>query len=181
MVSKIDLTTLVQQHFKPLVLFARQWDESTAEDVVHDVFVRFAELVRDRQPPRHTVSWLYRAVRNRAIDAFRKNRQKQKHAEILSRKSTEWFTPPSQPDEQIDARLLTEMMRQLPRKQREVIVAHLWGGLPFREIATLTGHSDSSVRRDFHAGLNMLREKLLPDNFDERSPNENKNENSKTK
>jgi RNA polymerase sigma-70 factor (ECF subfamily) len=171
-VSKIDLATLVQRHFKPLVLFARQWDESAAEDVVHGVFVRLAGLVRDHQPPRHVVSWLYRAVRNRAIDIFRKNHQKQKHAEILSRQSTEWFTPQSQSDEQFDAHLLTEMMRQLPRKQREVIIAHLWGGLPFRMIAASTGRSESSIRRNFHDSLKTLREKLLPDNFDERSSDE---------
>jgi RNA polymerase sigma-70 factor (ECF subfamily) len=166
-VNNLDLTTLVQQHFKPLVLFARQWDETTAEDAVHDVFVRLAGLVRDNQPPRHVVSWLYRAVRNRAIDAFRKNRQKRKHAEILSRQSTEWFTPQIQSDEKIDAQMLTTMMRQLPRKQREIITAHLWGELTFRQIAALVGRPDSSVRRDFYDGLKTLREKLLPDNFEE--------------
>ena len=164
----IDFAALVRQHLKPLVLFARQWDDAAAEDVVHDAFVRLAELVRDGQPPDNVAAWLYCVARNAAIDRLRRKRQQAKHAEHVARNTAEWFVTHESSDErldnrldnQLDGRMLTERLRELPLKQREVIVAHLWGGLTFREIVTLVGRPQSTVRREFHKGLETIRENL---------------------
>ena len=160
----IDFAALVRQHLKPLVLFARQWDDAAAEDTAHDAFVRLAELVRDGQPPDNAVAWLYRVARNAAIDRLRRKRQQAKHAEHLVRNNAEWFVTHESNDEQLDnqldGRMLTERLRELPLKQREVIVAHLWGGLTFREIVTLVGRPQSTVRREFHKGLETIRQNL---------------------
>jgi DNA-directed RNA polymerase specialized sigma24 family protein len=48
----------------------------------------------------------------------------------------------------------------LPIEQREVIVARLWGGLTFEQIAELASVSSSSVHRWYVAGLASLRERL---------------------
>jgi RNA polymerase sigma-70 factor (ECF subfamily) len=163
-VGTIDVAALVRQHLKPLVLFARQWDDSSAEDVAHDAFVRLAELVRDGKPPDNAAAWLYRVARNGAIDRLRKKRRQTKHAENCGQNDAEWFvvreTDGERLDNQIDGRMLTERLQELPLEQREVIVAHLWGGLTFREIVTLVGRPFSTVRRDFHKGLETIRESL---------------------
>jgi len=167
-VGTIDFSAIVRQHLKPLVLFARQWDDLAAEDLTHDAFVRLAECVRDGQTPGNVVAWLYRVTRNAAVDRLRKIRQQSKHAEHFARNNVAWFVTcesgkkliEEQIDEQIDGRTATERLQELPLEQREVIVAHIWGGLPFREIAALVGRSFSTVRRDFHKGLETIRENL---------------------
>ena len=160
----IDFAALVRQHLKPLVLFARQWDDAAAEDVAHDVFVRLAELVRDGQPPDHVAAWLYRVARNAAIDRLRRKRQQSKHVEHFAHNNAEWFVTHESSDEQLDNRLdgrmLTERLQELPLEQREVIVARVWGGLTFREIAALVARPQSTVRREFHKGLETIRENL---------------------
>ena len=160
----IDIAALVRQHLKPLVLFARQWDDAAAEDVAHDAFVRLAELVRDGKPPDNATAWLYRVARNVAIDRLRKKRRHLKHAENCEQNGADWFVARESNDEridnQLDGRMLTERLRELPLEQREVIVAHLWGGLTFREIVTLVGRPLTTVRRDFHKGLETIRENL---------------------
>ena len=159
----IDMAALVRTHLKPLVLFARQWDEAAAEDIVHDAFVRLAGQVRDGRTPNHVTAWLYRVVRNMSIDRHRRHQQTQKHAESVARETTEWFVTHEKNEDRLDALLLTERMKTLPLEQREVIVAHLWGDRSFREIAALTGRSFSTVRREFHQGLETLRAGLIPD------------------
>ena len=160
----IDIAALVRQHLKPLVLFARQWDDAAAEDVAHDAFVRLAELVRDGQPPDNAAAWLYRVARNAAIDRLRKKRLHSNHAENCEQNSADWFVVRESNDErldnQLDGRMLTERLRELSLEQREIIVAHLWGGLTFREIVTLVGRPLTTVRRDFHKGLETIRENL---------------------
>ncbi len=41
-----------------------------------------------------------------------------------------------------------------------MIVAHLWGGLTFEQIAELAGCSPSTAHRRYVAGLANLRERL---------------------
>ena len=57
---------------------------------------------------------------------------------------------------QAAARLLTE----LPLEQREVVVARIWGGLTFEDVARLVGCSLPTAHRRYQAGLAALREKL---------------------
>ena len=57
----------------------------------------------------------------------------------------------------LDAALASEALAKLPLEQREVIVAHLWGGLTFEQIAELTGGSAATAWRRYGAGLAELR------------------------
>jgi len=60
----------------------------------------------------------------------------------------------------LDITAVTGALRQLPVAQREIIVAHLWGGLTFEQIAEVIGCSSSSAHRSYAAGLFALRERL---------------------
>jgi RNA polymerase sigma-70 factor (ECF subfamily) len=51
-------------------------------------------------------------------------------------------------------------LQGLPLDQREVIVARLWGGLSFEEIAVVADCSTSTAFRRFNAGIDALRETL---------------------
>jgi DNA-directed RNA polymerase specialized sigma24 family protein len=48
----------------------------------------------------------------------------------------------------------------LPLEQREVVVARIWGGLTFEELAHLVGCSLPTAHRRYQAGLVALRERL---------------------
>ena len=45
-------------------------------------------------------------------------------------------------------------------EQREVIVAHHWGGLSFEQIAAVAGCSASTAFRRYTAGVEELRKQL---------------------
>ena len=145
---------LIDRHAAALELFARQWCDS-AEDVVQEAFVK---LVGQDPTPDQPVAWLFRAVRNGAVNAGIASRRRRRHEAEAAAHSPTWFHPGSTPDietDQVQAALAT-----LPIEQREVIVAHLWGGLTFQEIASLVGSSSSSIHRRYQAGLATLRENL---------------------
>jgi RNA polymerase sigma factor (sigma-70 family) len=148
------LGQLLDQHGGPLVLYARQWCE-TAEDVVQDALLR---LVQETRPPDNVVGWLYRVVRNGAISAARSATRRWRHEATAAAAGQPWFDP--SPGDRLDAAAATAALAQLPLEQREVIVARLWGGLRFEEIAELTGGSKSTVHRHYEAGLAALRERL---------------------
>ncbi len=62
-----QLGRLLDEHGAALALYASQWTDS-ADDCVQEALV---ELARQRQAPDHIVAWLYRVVKNRALNAAR--------------------------------------------------------------------------------------------------------------
>src|SRR5262249_13991846 len=147
------LGRLIDEHAAVLVLYARQWC-AAPEDVVQDAFLK---LVAQRAPPQNPVGWLYRVVRNAAVSAARSERRRRHHETVAARRTPPWFVSP---EAGLDVEEATRALQALPIEQREVIVAHLWGGLTFEQIAELTGGPSSTVHRWYAAGLSALRERL---------------------
>src|SRR5262249_3432779 len=67
-----EVARLIDAHAAPLVLYARQWCDAP-EDVVQEAFLK---LVRLGQPPQDAAAWLYRVVRNGALDAAKTARRR---------------------------------------------------------------------------------------------------------
>src|SRR5579884_3259773 len=148
------LGRLVDEHAAALVLYARQWC-ATPEDVVQEAFVKLAS---QRRPPDHFAGWLYRVVRNGALDAARAERRRRHHETAAARRMPNWFAPTEAA--RLDGETVTAALQGLPIEQREILVAHLWGGLTFEQIGELTGVSSSTAHRRYLAGLSALRERL---------------------
>ena len=151
--SPADLAHLVDMHSAALILYARQWC-AAPEDVVQDAFLK---LVAARQPPRDVAAWLYRVVRNAAIDAGKMDRRRVSREQTIAR-SARWFVEPEV--DGLDAEVVVAGMHHLPTEQRETIVAHLWGGLSFEQIAEVAGCSASTAFRRYSAGIEALRNRL---------------------
>lgn len=148
------VTQLWDDHATALVLYARQWCDGP-EDVVQEAFLL---LVRQVVAPDNAVGWLYRVVRNRAINAVRSRGRRSRRETAAAMHGEPWFE--SSESDRLDAAAAADALRHLPIDQREAIVARLWGGLSFEAIAQLSGDSLSKVYRSYQRGLVTLRERL---------------------
>jgi RNA polymerase sigma-70 factor (ECF subfamily) len=152
------LGSLVDRFAAALELYARQWC-ADPEDVVQEAFVK---LAAQRRPPQNVAGWLFRAVRNGAINTGIAGQRRRRHESEAAAQARAWFEPGATVthDAAIDADSAQTALGALPVEQREVIVAHLWGGLAFEQIAEVAGTSASSAHRLYHAGLLALRKRL---------------------
>ncbi len=148
------VTRLWDEQAAMLVLYARQWCH-VPEDVVQEAFLL---LVRQVVAPDNPVGWLYRVVRNRAINAARSRGRQSRRETAAATCGEPWFEPTD--GDRLDAVAATDALKHLPIEQREAIVARLWGGLSFEEIARLIEMSLSKVYRSYQRGLVALRERL---------------------
>jgi RNA polymerase sigma factor (sigma-70 family) len=121
-----------------------------AEDVVQAVF---AKLVRRSRPPEDVLAWLYRVVRNGALDAAKVARRPHRR-ESEGARPIRWFVEDEV--DGLDAETALAGLERLGPEQREVVVAHLWGGLSFQQIAA-AGESVSTAFRRYTAGVECLR------------------------
>jgi RNA polymerase sigma factor (sigma-70 family) len=154
MMGPEQLGRLVDEHAAALVLYARQWC-AAPEDVVQEAFLK---LFVQKRPPDSPLPWLYRVVRNAAISMGRREQRRQHHETIAASQSPAWFTPAEPPG--LDGETAAAALQALPLEQRETIIAHLWGGLTFEQIAEVMHASSSSTHRWYLAGLSALRERL---------------------
>jgi RNA polymerase sigma-70 factor (ECF subfamily) len=146
---------LLEQHTAALELYARQFCHSP-EDVVQEALV---ELAGQPRAPRDLVAWLYRVVRNKAISAARSAQRRKRHEMRAAERKRPWFIAAS--GDVLDAEAVTAALENLSVEQREVVVAHLWGGLTFQQVGQLTNCSDSAAQRRYLAAVSALRERLM--------------------
>jgi RNA polymerase sigma-70 factor (ECF subfamily) len=147
------LARLVSGRAAGLALFARQWlDVQSAEDAVQEALVA---LLSERAPPDNPVAWMYRAVRNAAIDAARGNLRRQRREQAAALARGTWFE--SQTQALLDARIAEDSLRQLPAEYREVVVMRIWGELGFAEIAEVMQLSVSTVHGRYTSAIKQLR------------------------
>ena len=145
------LGTLLDQHGAALALYARQWC-SVPEDVVQEAFLK---LFAQSSWPRDPVPWLYRVVRNGALDQAKTERRRKVRE---AKAGATWFAEPEV--EGLSAEAAVAALQQLPHETREILVARLWGGLTFEQIGVIAGCVASSAHRRYEAGLAQLRQLL---------------------
>jgi RNA polymerase sigma factor (sigma-70 family) len=148
-----EIARLIDAYSAPLVLYARQWCDAP-EDIVQEAFIK---LVRQRRLPEDTVAWLYRVVRNGALDEAKMARRRLRR-ESASARPVHWFVEPEV--DGLDAETAVAALERLAPDQREVIVARHWGGLSFEQIAGVVGCSASTAFRRYTAGVENLRNQL---------------------
>jgi RNA polymerase sigma-70 factor (ECF subfamily) len=151
------LGNLLDQHAAALALYARQWCNAP-EDVVQEAFLKLAGL---RALPEHPAAWLFKVVRHKAIDLGIAARRRSRHETVAASRAGAWFeADPQGHADLVDAEQAAAELNLLPIEEREVIIAHLWGGLTFEQIADVSGSSSSSAHRLYSRGLSTLRDRL---------------------
>lgn len=161
LVPPAEIARLWRQHASGLLLLIRarfgSQVDCEAEDILQDAFTR---LARQTQMPEDVLAWLVRTSRNLAIDALRsRNRRKQREGAVASER-LDWFEETQ--SSTVFASEAEAAIAELPADEREILVAHLWNGLSFRQIAAAFDTSSSAANRRYQSALEHLRSRLDP-------------------
>jgi RNA polymerase sigma factor (sigma-70 family) len=160
--SKNALSRIYEKYVAFLVTLAAALlnDVNTAEDIVHDFFVVFAQSAERLRLDGSLKSYLATCVANRVRDEMRaRRRQSVGPDEALSTRSDS-RGPELAAVCGEELQQLAEAMAQLPYEQREVMILHLQGGMKFTQIARLESVSVNTIRSRYRYGLNKLRSML---------------------
>jgi RNA polymerase sigma factor (sigma-70 family) len=144
--------TLYVAHRQKLVHYASGIvsDSGRAEDVVQEAYLRFSAAAADR-PLQHPVGFLYRIVRNLALDLRRRLTLEDK---TLDLDAEAWLSElpdsaPSPEDEAIqhqEFERVVAAMAALPERTRVALEMHRVGGFTLKQIAERLGVSVSMAQ-----------------------------------
>ncbi len=166
----------VEQYELPLLRYAARMglDIDLARDCVQHAFLQLCSqssesLTRGAGP------WLYRVVRNRAIDQLRRTQREIPFAALHAEEEeptngtahgtiTQPLSRESDPGERSADRELYSLLRglvaELPPGTRELVL--LWAeGMSHRDIATVTERNEGNIRVQLHRAFARLREHTI--------------------
>lgn len=156
--SKEALCRIYEKYLDYLLTLAVGFanDFNTAQDIVHDVFVRFAASWQSFSQQGNLKSYLTTCVVNQARDQIR--RTKYQPGELKEDALIGNSDCPEQIviSDELSQRL-NRALAELPYEQRETVVLHLKGGMKFKEIAALQSVSINTVQGRYRYGLDKLR------------------------
>jgi RNA polymerase sigma-70 factor (ECF subfamily) len=149
-----EIARLWSGHAPALTLLARARCGSP-DDCVQKAFIRLSQLA---EMPREPIAWLSKVVRNEAISQWRAESRRKRREETAAMTRHHWFeSQKSGSADPVDLMALTQALGSLEIDSREIVVAHLWTGLSFRQIADSFELSLAMVHRRYHLALEQLR------------------------
>lgn len=160
----MDALRRIYEKYKPDLLSvagALLNDAAAVEDVLHDVFVRFASQAGGFRLSGSLKGYLAVCTANRARNINRAS------GHVFSKQLDEVETDQSDvsdPSETLGYkeryRIVTGALAKLGEDQRQVIALHVLGSLRFREIARQTGVSINTIQSRYRYGLAKLQSML---------------------
>ncbi len=129
-------------------------NQSDAEEVVHDAFMKYFSLGRSQKREITTPkSWLCKATIRRSIDFLRQKKLLTTPLEALGYK----ITDDDESTEEFSLEKLKEQIDKLPTIYAVVLKLKLFEGLDFEEIAGYLNSNESTVRSQYRRALQKLR------------------------
>ena len=160
----MDALRRIYEKYKPALLgvaAALLNDPAAVEDVLHDVFVRFASQAGQFRLNGSLKGYLAICVANRARNVNREGRHVaiERLNEVASGPSGD--AGPCEAAGGTEQRLIVaRAMAQLPDEQRQVVVLHVLSALRFRQIARQSGVSTNTIASRYRYGLAKLQSLL---------------------
>jgi RNA polymerase sigma-70 factor (ECF subfamily) len=132
-------------------------DVNSAEDVVHDFFVSFAQSADRLRLDGNLRGYLATCVANRARDRIRARQRQPIGLDQASSMCSHIKGPELSAvyGEELDR--LARTIDQLPNEQWEVVALRIKGRMKFRQIAKLQNSSIKTVQSRYRYGLQKLR------------------------
>ena len=135
-------------------------DVNSAEDIVHDFFVSFAQSADKLKVQGRLKAYLTTCVVNRVRDHMRRRRRHGASLDMAESIPSTMVGPAlSAVNDEVQQQVCAAMGR-LPYEQREVLILHLHGGLMFKQIARMQQVSTNTVWSRYRYALNKLRSQL---------------------
>jgi RNA polymerase sigma-70 factor (ECF subfamily) len=143
-------------------IYFKTFHIETAEDLTSKTFLKALENIGKFKSDKAQFStWLYQIAKNNVIDHYRTHKETTDIEDV-------WDLS-SDADEQIkkdtDTRIMFEKVKKhmscLSGSQRDVIMLRLWQDLSYREIAEITGKTESSCRIDFSRAIKKIKKDVI--------------------
>lgn len=165
--SRKEFEDIALQHMDAIYSAALRMakDETEAEDLVQDTYLRAYRFFDRFRPGTSVKAWLFKILKNTFINNFKKQAKTPEHVNFDRLKQSEdELTNPNDPEEELLYRFFsdefTRAIDALPEEFRLVIFLSDVQGFSYKEIAKIVGCPIGTVMSRLHRGRKLLRKSL---------------------
>jgi len=165
---RCNILAIYLAHRQELVNYAHGivGDSARAEDVVQEAWMRLSVVAKDRSLD-EPVGYVYRTVRNLAIDAYRRQRRENHVLDsdggMLSASAVDSApSPEAVASSKDDLRLLNEALSELPERTRIAVEMRRFGGYKLKEIADHLNISVTTAHDIIAVGIAHCMRRVRP-------------------
>lgn len=140
-------------------IYRRTGEQSLAEDLAAQVFMKMLQAIRDRKTWHSSFSgWLYRIAHNLIIDYYR---QRDRHHQVELDDTLELVSESDDPVRSAEHRQTADKlrfaMRQLTEEQAEVVNLRFLDGFSISEVATMMNKTEGAIKALQYRAVMTLR------------------------
>lgn len=148
-------------------IYRRTGNESLAEDLTAQVFLKMLEAIRNDKGWRSSFSgWLYRIAHNAVIDYYRqRDRQQQVSLEDTLTTTASDHNPVVMAEASLDAERLRSAISRLTDEQAEVVTLRFLEGYSIGEVALMLDKTEGSIKALQYRAVTTLRQLLQHEGF----------------
>lgn len=141
-------------------VFSLTRSSAQAEDIVQDVFLKIWQNRAQLEDVENISAYIFKMVRNYAIDKLRRLAKEIEIREILIAEDTHLHTPEKELLRKEQRELIQKALEKLPSQQRKIYSMHRLQGMKFDEIAQELGLSISTVKNHIFRASENIRTDL---------------------
>ena len=140
-------------------IYRRIGDQSLAEDLTAQVFLKMLESIQDQKAWRSSFSgWLYRIAHNLLVDTYRrKGRHGEVDLEDVSQMAAESQNPEETVAQALDTERLRSAIRRLTEEQAEVVSLRFLEGYSIAEVAGMMNRTEGAIKALQYRAVATLR------------------------
>ena len=164
--SRRALETLFERHSDALLRFLTRLlrNSHSAEDILHDVFVRVAEAAATYRGESSVRTWLFTLALNKVRSQQRRNALENRASAIMSSEPKPESDGREDPFEQAQARELRQRVDaaigELGDGERETFLLYWFGQMTYADIGIASGITVSAAKVRVHRALARLSKRL---------------------
>jgi len=162
--SRTSILSIFVTHRAALIDYAAAivGSRAQAEDVVQEAWLRY-EAVASERPLEQPKNYLYRVVRNLALDLTRRTAFERRHFDAnppSDSLAVDGVTPEIDAQHRQELALMREAFAELPARTRIAVEMHRLGGHRLKDIAEHLGVSAGTAHALVYQGLDHCRKRL---------------------
>ena len=158
-VPDIRFDSFYRNYYEQLFRFAFQYvrDEEECSDIVSGAIEKL-RLHLSQKPMDNAVAYLFTVVRNRSIDALRRQKRHEKYVAFSELLMTEYVEEHGYEEDNYNQLLIDRILEMLPSPPtREILVACYLEEKKYREVAEEMGITVATVKKHMVRALKIIR------------------------